>query len=142
MSVFPLALAQTIVAAACSHARGLGLEPVAVIVLDAGGHPVSFARVDGATIFRHETARAKAMGAIGMGADTRAIAERAKNNPTFFQSLAAVVQGNIAFSPGGVVIRDSAGDILGAVGVSGDTGDADEACALAGVAAAGWGASA
>lgn len=132
-----LSAAQTIVAAALAEARARNAKPLAIVVLDAGGHPVTFAREDGATMFRHDIARAKALGAIGMGDDTRLIAERAKGNPAFFQSVTAVVGGNIAFSPGGVLIRD--GDtVIGAVGVSGDTGDCDEECALAGIRAAGF----
>ncbi|MCX7284273.1 MAG: heme-binding protein [Novosphingobium sp.] len=132
-----LARAQTIIATALAEARRREAKPLAVVVLDAGGHPVAFAREDGATIFRHDIARAKAVGAIGLGSDTRATAERAKGNPAFYQGLSVTVGGNIAFSPGGVVIRDS-GAIVGAVGVSGDTGDCDEACAFAGIKAAGF----
>lgn len=129
--------AQAIVAAALAHARSLSAKPLAVIVVDEGGHPVAFAREDGATIFRHDIARAKAIGAIGMGDDTRVLAERAKGNPAFFQSVTAAVGGNIAFSPGGVLIRHD-GTVIGAVGISGDTGDCDEECALAGICAAGF----
>jgi uncharacterized protein GlcG (DUF336 family) len=131
-----LAQAQSIVAAALADARGSDAKPLAVVVLDAGGHPVAFAREDGASLFRFDIARAKAIGALGMGADTRVLAERAKGNPVFFQSVSAVVGGDIAFSPGGVLIRDG-GAIIGAVGISGDTGECDERCALAGIAAAG-----
>ncbi|MES2302530.1 MAG: heme-binding protein [Pseudomonadota bacterium] len=132
-----LSAAQTIANAALAKARARGAKPLALIVLDAGGHPVAFAREDGATMFRHDIARAKAVGALGMGDDTRVIAERAKGNPAFFQSVTAVVGGNIAFSPGGVLIRHD-GQVIGAVGVSGDTGDCDEECALVGLRAAGF----
>lgn len=130
--------AQTIATTALATAREHSARPLAIIVLDAGGHPVAFAREDGASLFRHDIARAKAMGALGMGDDTRVLAERAKGNPAFFQGVAVTVGGQIAFSPGGVLIR-SGGAIIGAVGVSGDTGDLDETCALAGMAAAGFG---
>lgn len=129
--------AQTIVREALAYGRAQNLKPLAVIVVDAGGHPLAFAREDGASFFRHDIARAKAVGALGMGDDTRVLAERAKANPGFFQSVTAVVGGNIAFSPGGVLVRDAAGVVIGAVGISGDTGDMDEVCALAGIAAAG-----
>ena len=132
-----LAAAQIIVSAALEEARTRGAKPLAVIVLDAGGHPVAFAREDGASLFRHDIARAKAMGALGMGDDTRVLTERAKGNPAFFQSVSVAVGGNIAFSPGGVLIRQ-AGAIIGAVGISGDTGDCDELCAFAGLKAAGF----
>ncbi|MEO0032965.1 MAG: hypothetical protein RIS94_2723 [Pseudomonadota bacterium] len=136
MSTLPLSAAQAIIAGALAEARARHAKPLAVIVIDAGGHPLAFAREDGATMFRFDIARAKAVGAIGMGDDTRVIADRAKGNPAFFQSVTAVVGGNIAFSPGGVLIRKD-GDVIGAVGISGDTGDCDEVCALAGIKAAG-----
>lgn len=131
--------ARTIIDAALAQARSDGALPLAVVVLDAGAHPVAFAREDGASLYRFDIARAKAAGALGMGADTRVLAERAAKNPVFFQSVSAIVQGQIAFSPGGVLIRDASGTIVGAVGVSGDTGERDEVCALAGMAAAGLG---
>ena len=133
----PLDAAQAIIAAALADARVRGAKPLAVIVLDAGGHPVAFAREDGASLFRHDIARAKALGALGMGDDTRVLAERAQGNPAFFQSVSVAVGGNIAFSPGGVLIRQG-GQIIGAVGISGDTGDCDEDCAFAGLRAAGF----
>ena len=137
MNVLSLASAQAIIAGALAEARGRAAKPLAVVVLDAGGHPVAFAREDGATMFRHDIARAKAVGAIGMGDDTRILAGRATANPAFFQSVTAVVAGNIAFSPGGVLVRQQ-GQVIGAVGISGDTGDCDEECALAGIRAAGF----
>ncbi len=129
--------AQKIVRDALAHGRTQKLKPLAVIVTDAGGHVIAFAREDGASFFRHDIARAKAVGALGMGDDTRVLAERANTNPAFFQSVTAVVGGNIAFSPGGVLVRDATGIVIGAVGISGDTGDMDEACAFVGIAAAG-----
>ncbi|MBT0670063.1 heme-binding protein [Novosphingobium profundi] len=130
-----LAQAQGVIAAALAAAREQGAKPLAVVVLDAGAHPVAFAREDGASLFRFDIARAKATGALGMGVDTGLIAARARENPVFFQSLAGAVGGQIAFSPGGVVIRAADGSALGSVGISGDTGECDEACARAGVAA-------
>lgn len=137
MSALPLTSAQEIVTGALAEARSRTARPLAVIVLDAGAHPIAFAREDGASLFRHDIARAKATGALGMGDDTRLLAERAQGNAAFFHSLSAVVGGNIALSPGGVLVRDPAGAIVGAVGISGDTGEIDELCALAGIAAAG-----
>jgi len=132
-----LASATAIAGGALAEARAVGAQPLAVIILDGGGHPVAFQREDGASLFRFDIARAKAMGALGMGADTRAIATRAAANPVFFTSVAIASHGNLALSPGGVLVRDAAGAIVGAVGISGDTGDVDEACAFAGIAAAG-----
>jgi len=138
MTTLTLAAAQTIISAGLAHARGAGLNPLAVVVLDAGGHLVASAREDGATFFRADIARAKAYGALGMGADTAVLAERAKGNPTFFGGVVTTLGGDLVFSPGGVLVR-SGGVVLGAVGVSGDTGEADAATAHAGLAAAGLG---
>ncbi|MEC3911834.1 heme-binding protein [Sphingobium sp. CR2-8] len=131
-----LAQARAIIDAALDKGRADAAQPLAVVVLDAGAHPVAFAREDGASLFRFDIAKAKATGALGMGADTRVIAARAANNPIFFQSVAAAT-GQLALSPGGVLIRDVEGTVIGAVGISGDTGDCDEACAIVGIFAAG-----
>ena len=133
-----LAQARTILDAILEEARVQQAQPLAIIILDAGAHPVTFAREDGASLFRFDIAKAKATGALGMGADTRVIATRAASNPVFFQSVVAVTGGQLALSPGGVIIRDLEGRIIGAVGTSGDTGDMDEACAIAGITAAGF----
>lgn len=132
-----LVQARTILDAALAEARARDAQPLAVVVLDAGAHPVAFVREDGASLYRFDIGQAKAAGAIGMGSDTRAITARAANNQLFFQSVSAITGGRIAFSPGGVLIRDESGTIIGAVGISGDTGDCDEACAFAGIRAAG-----
>lgn len=135
MSGLTLEEARRALDGALAHGMTLGAKPLAVVILDAGGHPVAFARQDGASLFRFDIARAKALGAVGMGADTRTLAARAKDNPAFFQSVSAAVGGAIAYSPGGVLIRGAEGEIRGAIGISGDTGDCDEACAVAGIAA-------
>ena len=126
-----------IIDGALAKARALGAKPLAVIILDAGGHPVSFQREDGASLFRFDIARAKAMGALGMGADTRDIAARAAANAPFFTSVVVATGGNLALAPGGVLVRNVDGQIVGAIGISGDTGDCDEQCASAGIEAAG-----
>jgi uncharacterized protein GlcG (DUF336 family) len=132
----PLATARIILDAALAQARADSAQPIAISVLDAGAHPVAMLREDGASLFRFDIAKAKATGALGMGADTRVLATRAAANPVFFQSVAAAT-GRLALSPGGVLIRDVEGTVMGAVGISGDTGERDEACAIAGILAAG-----
>jgi len=130
--------ARRIVDAALARARELGCAPLAVAVLDAGGHLKAFAREDGAGILRPQIATAKAWGALGMGFGSRALVRRAADSPAFFGALYAVSEGRVVPVPGGVLVRDRAGGaILGAVGISGDTSDRDEACALAGIEAAG-----
>lgn len=137
MTLISLNQARTVIDAAIAHARAEKAKPLAIVVLDAGAHAVAFAREDGASLYRHDIAWGKAKGALGMGADSRVLAERAKGNPVFYQSVSGAVGGGIVFSPGGVLIRSDAGEILGAIGISGDTGACDEACALAGIKAAG-----
>jgi uncharacterized protein GlcG (DUF336 family) len=132
-----LARANRIVTAALEAARAAGHKPMAVVVLDEGGHLKSAQREDGASMFRVDIARGKAWAAIGMGAASRVLAERAKGNPNFFVTLAATAQGRFLPQTGAVLIRDETGALLGAVGASGGTGDEDEAICIAGVQAAG-----
>ena len=106
-------------------------------VLDDGGHLVAFKREDKSGILRHEIAYGKAWGALGMGFGSRTLFERAEKTPMFFTALTAASGGRVVTNPGGVLVRDGAGDIIGAVGISGDTSDNDEACAIAGIEAAG-----
>ncbi|MDE1914842.1 MAG: heme-binding protein [Sphingomonadales bacterium] len=136
MSALTLATAQALIEGALAHARAANMKPLSVIVLDAGAHPIAFAREDGASFARMDIARAKAAGSLGMEADTSVLAERARGNPVFFQSVSVALEGRIAFSPGGVLVRQD-GQIVGAVGISGDTGENDEVAAKAGMAAAG-----
>ncbi|MET0521817.1 MAG: heme-binding protein [Jiangellaceae bacterium] len=129
-----LTLAETLADATLRHARSISAAPLAVVVLDAGGHPVVVKREDGAGILRVEIASAKAYGALGMGMSSREIASRAERQPVFFGSLSAVTGGRLAPAAGGVLVRDAGGAVVGAIGVSGDTSDVDEACAMAGLA--------
>lgn len=136
MTDLTLAAADAIVDGALGHARDAGLSPLAIVVLDAGAHMVAMKRQDGASLFRGQIAAGKATGALGMGYGTRELAKRAQGGPLFYTALMAMT-GEVVPSPGGVLIRDAGGRLIGAVGISGDTGDADEEAALAGIAAAG-----
>ena len=107
------------------------------VVLDAGAHPVVILREDGASISRPEIATAKAAGCLGMGLGGRELAKRAGHVPHFFAALTTVLPKGILPVPGGLLIRDETGEILGAIGVSGDTSDNDEICAVAAIEAAG-----
>ena len=132
-----LAQASIIVDKALEKGRELRLHPLTVVVLDAGGHPVVVKRADGSGIMRVDLATGKAWGALGMGLGSRDLAGRAAKQPTFFAALAAVSQGRLVPVPGGVLVREAGGGIIGAVGVSGDISDNDEKCAIAGIQAAG-----
>ena len=130
--------ASAIVESALKKARESSCAPLAVAVLDDGGHLKTFAREDGAGIIRPQIAFGKAWGALGMGMGSRAFARRLTDNPQqqpFFAALAAMSDGRVVPVPGGVLIRDGSA-IIGAVGISGDTSDKDEACAVAGIEAA------
>jgi uncharacterized protein GlcG (DUF336 family) len=115
----------------------LKCAPLTVAVLDAGGHLVAFKREDRSGILRYDIAFGKAWGALGMGFGSRELAERAQKAPVFITALPTIAQGRLVPVPGGVLIKDSSGDVIGAVGISGDTSDNDEACAIAGIEAAG-----
>jgi uncharacterized protein GlcG (DUF336 family) len=135
----PLTLVQAnaIVAAAFAKAREMKIKPLAVVVLDESGHVKSAQREDGASMFRVDIATGKAWAAVGMGASSRTLLGRAKENPQFFGALSATAQGKFLPQTGAVLIKDAAGNILGAAGASGGTGDEDEAACIAGVEAAG-----
>jgi uncharacterized protein GlcG (DUF336 family) len=137
MSVLTLVQANAIASAAIKAARDMGIPPVTVVVLDAAGSLKAMQREDGASMFRFEVATGKAWGAVGMGAASRILAERAKENPNFFVALAATAQGKFLPQPGAVLIRDAEGEVIGAAGASGGTGDEDEAICAQGVTAAG-----
>lgn len=129
--------ALTIASEAIAEGARRGFAPLCAIVMDAGGHPLALLRADGASISRPEIATAKATGCIGMGFGGRELARRAQAVPHFFAALAPIFPRGIVPVPGGVLIRDGQGALLGAVGVSGDTSDNDEICAVAGIRATG-----
>lgn len=137
MTTLLLDQADRIVEGALAHAKELGLAPLTVAVLDAGGHLVAFKRQDRSGILRPNIAQGKAWGALGMGLGGRALAQRAEKAPAFFTALASVSEGRVVPVPGGVLIRAADGQVIGAVGISGDHPDKDEACAVHGIAQAG-----
>ena len=132
-----LAQASAIVDAALSKARELKQMSQTVVVLDNGGHVVCAKREDGSGIIRYEIAVGKAYGALGMGWGSRTSGERFAQNPNFLTALVGVSGGRMVGNPGGILIRDAGGAIIGAVGISGDTGDNDEIIGVAGIEAAG-----
>ncbi|HSV80543.1 MAG TPA: heme-binding protein [Ramlibacter sp.] len=137
MTTLTLQQANAIITAALAKSKASGYQPMGIAVLDAAGNLKAFASEDGASMFRFDIARAKAWGAVGMGVSSRTLAERAKGNPNFFVSLAATAEGKFLPQTGAVVIKDAAGQVIGAVGASGGTGDEDEAICIVGVEAAG-----
>ncbi len=127
-----------IIDGALAKAAELGLKPLTVAVLDDGAHLKAFKRQDGpGAAFRPHIAIGKAWGAVGMGIASRTLEQRALDRPHFVNALAAASGGRLVPVAGGVLIRDVQGEIIGSVGISGDTSDNDEACAIAGIEAAG-----
>ncbi len=137
MTRLTLSQANQIIAAALASARAKSHRAMAVVVLDEAGHVRAVQREDGASMFRIEIATGKAWAAVGMGASSRTLGERARENPTFYGALPATAGGRFLAQTGAVVIKTAAGEIIGAVGASGGTGDEDEAICMVGVAAAG-----
>ena len=137
MTKLTLAQANKIIEAAFAEARKMKVKPLAVVVLDEAGHVRSLQREDDASMFRNEVATGKAWAAVGMGASSRTLLQRAKENPHFYGALSATAQGKFLPQTGAVLIKDKDGNILGAAGASGGTGDEDEAVCIAGIAAAG-----
>ena len=136
MAELSLQQATTIVEAALGKARETSCAPLAVAVLDGGGHLKAFAREDGAGIIRPQIATGKAWAALGMGVGSRTLGRRVAEQPqqqAFFSALNAMSQGRVVPAASGVLIRDAGGSAIGAVGISGDVSDKDEACALAGI---------
>ena len=132
-----LKVAQQIIELTLQHGRKLALQPLTVAVLDAGGHMIALAREDAASNLRPQIAHAKAFGSLSLGIGSRAIFERAEQQGYFIQSVNALANGALVPSPGGVLIRKN-GAIIGAVGVTGDSGDNDEICAIFAVKSAGF----
>jgi uncharacterized protein GlcG (DUF336 family) len=137
MKTLTLSAADLIVDKAMEKGRELMLAPLTVIVLDAGGQTKVLKREDGAGLLRPEVAMGKAWGTLGMGFGGRELARRAAKTPVFFGALSDMSGGRMVPAPGGVLIRSDSGDVLGAVGVSGDASEKDEICAVHGILAAG-----
>lgn len=130
--------AREIIRAGLAEGRAKGFRPMAVAVLDAGGHPIAFEREDGAPPGRFELARAKAYGALMLGVPGSALVALAEKRPTFTEALPGIYGGRFVAGLGGVLVRNAAGAVIGAVGVSGDAPENDALLALAGIAAAGF----
>ena len=137
MTQLTLDQAQTIVSVALKHGTDHKMQPLAVVVLDDRGVPKAFAAQDGTSLRRFEIARGKAHGALSFGIGSRALAKRAAANPNFIAAVTHAVGGSLVPVPGGVLIRSADKAIIGAVGISGDNSDNDEAAAIAGITAAG-----
>jgi len=137
MTTLTLKQAHTIIEHAPAEARAKGYQPMGVVVVDAAGQTRAAAREDGASALRLDIAAGKAGAAVGMGVASRALAQRAKDLPAFFNAVASTASQPFIAQTGAVLVVDAAGAVIGAAGASGGTGDEDEAICIAGIAAAG-----
>ncbi|CAA0096997.1 Uncharacterised protein [Starkeya nomas] len=133
-----LKAAQTILSTALDHCRQGNFKPMAIVVLDARGAVKVSAAEDGTSLKRFEVAHGKAYGALSLGMGSRSIFKRAKEQAFFVAAVSHVAGGALVPVPGGVLIREAGGEVIGAVGISGDTSENDEAAATAGIVAAGF----
>lgn len=138
MTLLTLEKANQIIETAINKARELSLSPLTVVVLDDAGHLKALQREDGASMIRQQIATAKAWGAVNMGVSSRSLAGVAMQRPDFMNALINIADGKIMPAPGGVLIRDEDNHLLGAVGISGDSSEQDERCAIAGIEGVGF----
>ena len=137
MTDLTLAVARKICDAALAKCRDMKLKPMAITVLDARGCVKTSVSEDGTSLMRNEIAFGKAYGALSLGMGSRAIFKRANEQPYFVDAISTMTKGAMIPVPGGVLIQDKSGALLGAIGISGDTSDNDETAAVAGIEAAG-----
>ena len=137
MQGLSLDVASQIVDKALEKRREMGFVPLTVAVLDAGGQLKVLKREDHSSLLRPEIAFGKAWGVLGMGFGGRELARRAAKAPVFFSALSDMSGGRMVPNPGGVLIRSAEGEILGSVGISGDTSENDEICAVYGIKSVG-----
>ncbi|MBU0809060.1 heme-binding protein [Pseudomonas sp. MIL19] len=138
MSTLNLQIATRISSHALAVAREISAAPLTVAVLDAGGHLISLQREDGASLLRPQIAIGKAWGALALGKGSRLIAADAQQRPAFIGAVNNLAGGQLVPAPGGVLIRNERGEVIGAVGITGDTSDIDEQCAISAVESVGF----
>ena len=139
MRALSLAEAVRIIESAFAEAERLGLRPLAAMVLDAGGRPKCFMKQDGASLMRYEIAYGKAFAALAMGRSSRMVLQKSREKPMFMQNLLELADGPMFLEGGGQLIRDAAsGEVVGAIGITGDVNETDDAAAIAGIHACGF----
>ncbi|MEJ5217387.1 heme-binding protein [Cognatishimia sp. D5M38] len=137
MAEISLRKARTIIRKSLEKGREMELKPLSVVVLDAGGHVIAFEKEDGAAPGRFAIAHGKAFGAVMLGMSGSAQMARAEQQAYFMAAVNGVYGGQVVPVPGGILVRDKKGSVIGAVGVTGDTSDNDAEAGLAGIASAG-----
>jgi uncharacterized protein GlcG (DUF336 family) len=138
MRALSLEQAVGIINAAFAMAREMRLRPLAAMVLDAGGRPKAFMKQDGASLMRYEIAYGKAFAALSMGRSSRMVLQKSREKPMFMQNLIELADGPMFLEGGGQLIRDPSGEVIGAIGITGDVNETDDAAAIAGIHALGF----
>ena len=133
-----LAEALTVIEGTFAAAAEHKCRPMTAIVLDAGGRVKAFQKQDGSSLLRFEVAYGKAFAALSLGRASRLVLQKAKEKPLFMQSLGELSDGPMFLEGGGQLIRDESGEVVGAIGVTGDVNEMDDICAMAGIRAAGF----
>lgn len=129
--------ANAMIGGAFAEAAKRKLRPLSAIVLDAGGRVKAFQKQDGCSLLRFEIAYGKAFASLGLGRPSRLVLQKAKDKPLFMESVINLADGPIFLEGGAQLVRDASGEVIGAIGLTGDTNQMDDACAIAGIHAAG-----
>ena len=137
MAEISLRKARTIIRKSLEKGREMELKPLSIVVLDAGGHVIAFEKEDGASPGRFSIAHGKAFGSVMLGMSGSVQMARAEQQAYFMAAVNGVYGGQVIPVPGGILVRDKRGNVIGAVGVTGDTSENDAEAGLAGIAAAG-----
>lgn len=130
MAVISISKARSIIKKVMSHGKEQDMKPLSVIVLDAGGNVIAFERSDGASPGRFAIAHGKAYGSVMLGMSGTAQMQRAESQAYFMAAVNGVFGGQVIPVPGGVLVKDKNNEIIGAVGVTGDTSDNDALAAV------------
>ncbi len=138
MRAITLDEALAIIQATFAEAARRNAYPLTAVLLDAGGRVKAALKQDGASLLRFEVAYGKAYASLALGRQSRLVLQKAKDKPLFMQSLNELADGPMFLEGGGQLIRDAHGEVVGAIGVTGDTNEVDDLCAIAGIRAAGF----
>jgi uncharacterized protein GlcG (DUF336 family) len=137
MRAISLDEAMTIINGCFAAAKSHKLRPLTAVILDAGGRLKAALKQDGCALLRFEVAYGKAYAALSMGRPSRMVLQKQREKPVFMENLMALADGPMFLEAGGQLIRDASGEVIGAIGVTGDAGEMDDVCATAGIHAAG-----
>ncbi len=138
MRAITLDQANTVITASLARARELDLKPLSVIVLDAGGRVKAFQKQDGSALLRFEISYGKAFAALGLGRSSKLVLQKYREKPYFMANLEELSDGPLFYEGGAQLILDEHGEVVGAVGITGDVNEMDDECAMAGIRAAGF----